>query len=635
MVLSFYMLRERYSTITGKISIATTLLGVFVICFGLVADIPRGNVALADSATTSVTVLNTPPQWAEDAHESTPSSTTTPTNTGSVITWLGSANDSSNDNYFLLICKTSGLPTPRPLGRPDCNGGDTNQWAVSATTTNGARASAATTTTEGIGSQFNAEFNAWFGWVCDGTSPGASCNAAFRQGSTTPGAEGERSPFVVNHRPTFTFFMDNSPTNPGGTVIFYATSSDTDTYAGDIGADQDDVRLFVCRANDFTGTNCGPGGVWATSTFSAANPSTSTLLAIPYRDGTYTAFGFIIDQHGSHAASGGSQGADSSIFVSNVTPTIAAASISLLDTDQTGPLTLTGIATQTQGFSVRYTVTDQNSCQNLAAGSEIISGFTNTYRSGITQAGCDIAGEYNANNCYPGPATTTVATHSMNCVASSTSCLGSTDSDVIWDCTFPLWYISEATDGNGVPTTDPPNFAENWLASARAFDDNASSSSLVESTSGTELTSFLAYTVSTTTIAYGGLQPGQDTVTVGNTAQNQTGLRAAGNVGMDETLYGVNMCPGYPAACSGNATSTIFIANQRYASSTLAYGVATVLLANPGAEIELNVPKSTSVSVQASSTTHWGIAVPIAITLSGDYLGQNTLIGIVGERANW
>ncbi len=618
------------SSVGGKISIITTVLGFLLLVAVAMFDSQSDHIAFANNATTSVTVLNTPPQWNSaygDAQESVGSSTSTPTNSGQTITWIASATDSSNDNYYLLICKASSTPVPVNGGVPECGGGVTNRWARSASTASAATATAATTTTEGTGSQFNAEFNNWFAYVCDGNVTGAACNPVMKNGSATTG-----SPFVVNHRPTFTAFLDTSPANPGATVEFHATASDSDNYQGTA---TDTVKLFVCRAADFTGTDCGAGGIWASSTFVVSYATATLVLSNPEPDGQFAAYGYVVDGHGTHAATGGAQGTNSSLNVNNMNPTISAASISLLDTDLTGPLTLTGIATQTPGFSVQYTVSDQNSCRTASTTNEIVSAVAHVYRSGITQAGCSQTDQYNANNCYPFGAATSTIEWRLSCTASSTSCLGTSDSDVIWNCTFPLWYVADATDGTGAAATDPPFFAQNWLSSVQAGDNNAASSSLTEATSGTELTSFLAYNVSTTTIAYGGLQPGQNTGTVGATALARTDLLAAGNVGLDETLYGVDMCPGYPAPCSGNATSTIPVGEQRYATSSLAYASAVVLLANPGANFLVHVPKSTATSTQNFVTTHWGIAVPGAITLSGDYLGQNTILGIISDRSFW
>ncbi len=615
------------TSIGGKISLITTLIGVAILLLAVVIDIPSARHALANSATTSVTVLNTPPQWNStygDAQESAGSSTSTPTNSGSSVTWIASATDSSNDNYYLLICKTASAAVPANGAAPECGGGLSDRWARSASTASNATATIATTTQE-----YNSEFNNWFAYICDGNAIGAACNSTPKSGSGTTG-----SPFVVNHRPTFTAFVDTSPANPGASVSFYATSSDVDTYQG---TGTDTVQLFVCKAADFTGTACGAGGTWGVSVFATSSPTTTITLLNPEPDGQFGAYGYIVDAHGTHAAVGGSQGANSSLNVSNITPTITNASISLLDTDFVGNLTLTGIATQTPGFSVRYTVTDQNSCRTASSTNEIISGHVNVYRSGVTQSGCNQSSQYNANDCYPGGAATTSVLWNLVCTASSTSCLGTSDSDVIWDCTFPLWYIADATDGDGSSPTHPTYFAQNWLTSAQAGDNNFSTSSLVETSNSVDVTSFLAYSVSTTTIAYGGLQPGQNTGTVGNTPLDRTDVYATGNVGLDETLYGVDMCPGYPAACPGLPTNTIPVGEQRYATSSIAYGSATTLLANPGATFLVHINKSTTTatSTHIVKTTHWGIAVPAAITLSGDYLGQNTILGITSDRSFW
>lgn len=599
------------STITGKATILTTLLGVFVLFLGLVVELPHSNkVARADSATTSVTVLNTPPTWTIDAQETPESSTSSPTNSGSAVTWTAVANDSSNDDYYLLICKTVATPTANANAAPTCSGGISNLWAVSARTASNATATVATTTTEGF-----AESNVWAAYICD-HNVSSACNSTVKQGSGS-GA----SPFNVNHRPTFTVFSVSSSISPGGTVSWSSTSSDSDVVTSN-----DTVQLFVCRANDFTGSACGAGGTWCQSGASSTDPYCQYTTANPYPDAYYAAYGYIIDNHG-HAASAGAQGSQQRMTVNNAAPSITAASISLLDTDDTGPLTLTSPGGQTSGFEVRYTVTDQNSCQTASSTSEVTSGYVNVYRSGVTSNGCDQSSEYNANNCYPGLATTTL--WALSCTASSTSCLGNTDSDVIWSCTFPLWYLAESTDGTGI-ATDPPNFAQNWIASAVGFDDNSASSSKVDGTVGTELNSFLAYDVATTTISYGGLQPGQQNDPIDRT----TDLQAVGNVGLDQTLYGADMCPTYPT-CTGNATSTIFVNNQRYGTSSIAYASATTLLANPGATLNIRVQKTTATATPQTKNTYWGIAVPGTITLSGDYFGVNTLIGVTSPSASW
>lgn len=608
-------------TIGGKVSILTAFLGVGVILIGLVIDLPGGHSKVADAATatTSVTVLNTPPTWFVDAQEAVESSTSSPTNSGSNVSWNATAQDSSNDNYYLIICKNglNATPTANPSAAPTCSGGSANQWAVSAATASGTQASAATTTYDGD----PMESGTWYAWICDGNATTPRCNDEYRQGTGS-----FASPFAVNHRPTFTAYYDNSPFDPGNNVTFYATSSDPDV---DGAADQ--VRLFVCRSNDFTGSNCGPGGTWATSSLFASNPATSTFIGSPFPDSDYAAYGYIVDSHG-HTSQGASQGTNAIMVINNTTPTIAAGQVSIFSATGTpNYLILTNPGGQTSGYRVEFTVTDSNSCQNVAGGSEIGTSSISVYRSGVTQAGCDGSSEYNPNSCY----TMASSTWTASCVASSTdACGGTGDSTRVVTCTFPLWFLADATDGTGGPATDPPFFAQDWRASASTSDDDWATSSFVEGTNVAELISFLAYDTSTTTISYGALQPTQQNDPIGPNANMIVGLRALGNVGLDQTLYGADMCPTYPS-CTGNATSTIFVNNQKYATSSVAYASGVTLLANPGAEVEMDVPKSTTTDAVARRDTHWGILVPGAITLSGDYIGVNTLIGITGERSAW
>jgi len=601
---------------SGKASIGALFLGVGVILAGLLVDLPKVSFierATAANATTSVTVLNTPPDWTVYASEDPGSSTTSPTNVGSQISWRGTATDSSGDSYYLLICKTGASSTVSG-GVPTCDGGNTlNRWAVSSLTLSGSSSVAATTTYSS-----DAESNAWFAWICDNASANPQCNPAYSQGITGT----TTSPFSVNHRPTFTVSTDTSPADPGVVVTWMATSSDPDS-----DGTQDTVSFFVCKLADFTGTACGAGGTWCTAVASTTHPACNFTLEDPKPDGSYASYGYIIDSH-SFAASGGVQGVDTALVVNNVTPTILAASISILDTDSVGPMNLTNPNGQTTGFQVKYTVNDQNSCTTTTNNAEITSAIFNAYRSGVTSAGCDASGEYNANRCYPSAIGTGVFNYS--CTQDVGACSGINDASAPWTCTFPLWYLAESTDGTGT-ATDSPYFAQDWLASAQAGDDDYSTSSLVEASSGNELNSFLAYDVTTSTIPYGGLQPGQqnDPITI------ETVIRALGNVGLDQTLYGADMCAQYPSPCYGAATNTIPVAEQRYATSSVTYAQGTALLASPGAELEINVFKSTATSSPAQGTTTWGIRVPAAITLAGSYYGQNTLIGVTGESANW
>ncbi|MBI2120842.1 MAG: hypothetical protein HYT94_04430, partial [Parcubacteria group bacterium] len=580
---------KEIETNVGKITLLTVFLGMVVIVFGMFLDsrhIGKFQTVAANTATTSVTVLNTPPNWTVDAQESTESSSSTPTNSGSVVTIVGTGTDDNAENYYLLICKTGSAPTANSGAAPTCNGGISNQWAVSASTVSGVQATAATTTTESF-----VEANYWFAWICDANATLPKCNVVSKSGTGTTA-----SPFVVNHRPSFTLYIDTSPTLPGATVTWYSTSTDTD-----VEGTTDTVNLFVCKANDFTGTACGAGGTYCSSGLSASDPTCNVALATPLPDRNYTAYGFVIDNH-NHAASGGAQGNDSVLTVSNATPTVSAASVSLLDTDEVGALTLTGIQSQTTGFKVKFTASDDNSCiANSSTTPEIATSTINVYRSGITSAGCDASGEFNANNCYTDAAATSL--WQPVCTQDAGSCLGEGDSSSTWTCTFPLWYVADPTDAS----TQFPT--ENWLASVQVYDKLYATSTLTEGTTGTELTSFLAYSVATTSIAYGGLQPGQQNDPISQT----TDMSATGNMGLNQSLYGDDMCTTYPS-CSGLATNTVPAAEQKFATSSVAYASGVAMSSTTPYQLDVKVPKTTSTSSPQTKNTFWGIHIPSAIT---------------------
>lgn len=616
---------KKFNSTAGKISISFTLIFTFV--FGGVLMLYSQGHTLADKADTSVTVLNTPPSWTVDAEEGAESSLTNPTNSGSNVTWTGTATDSNGQDFFLLICKTSAAPTANNGGSaPTCDGGASNQWAVSTSTASGSEATATYATSESDTNQSND----WWAFVCDSPSSDAKCNGTSKQGTTTTA-----SPFVINYRPTFTVFDDDTPADPGATVTWTSTATDSakntdQTY---------NVQLFVCKANDFTGSACGAGGAWCSSTAVASDPTCNAAMDDPMTDGTHESYGFVIDAH-THAASGGSQGTDSVLDINNVTPAVGAASISVLDTDEVGSLALTTAEGETTGFKVKFTVTDANSCENQAAGDEIASTLINVYRSGVGVANCQDDLHHDTNDCYPADAETQVpGTWTYSCSQDAGTCSGTSDNSVDWTCTFPLWFNADATEGAVGDSQFP---SENWVASVKPTDDDAAApASFTESSTGNELLKFLAYDVSETAISYGSLEAGQNT---GATNQTTT-TRAVGNTGVDEDLNGTEMCPGFDPldpggdntyGCNQDPSDTIFSTSQKYDTASFDYAVA----GNPLPEatpdtVAINVPKTTDETAPASALTHWGIEVPSTITIAGSYTGENTILGVESAVANW
>ncbi|MCA9366448.1 hypothetical protein KC722_02610 [Candidatus Kaiserbacteria bacterium] len=600
----------------GKVTVLTTLMGVLVFAFIFLLNLGSKEfktVEAQSTATTSVTVLNTPPQWTELAYEQTESSTSTPTNSGDTVTWVGTATDSNSENYQLLICSTNATPTPgTSVVDPQCGAGAT-LWAVSASTASGVQASAATTTTEAF-----VEENDWVAWICDAIDTNARCNSTYSTGLNATNS----SPFYVNHRPTFTLFYDDSPAGPGSVVNFYASSSDADVIDT-----ADTLQLVVCNDPDYnTSTNqCGAGGTLATSTLSTGDQTASYTIVIPTQDQDYTAYGYIVDEHG-HEATGATQGSDSTLSVSNVAPSVSPAAITL---NGGSDITLTQEAGETTGFTLQFTATDNNSCENASAGDEITGYILSVFRSGVGSSTCDgTSGSYNANNCYPSGVSSAI--WNLSCTASSTSCTGPSDTTQIYDCTFPLWYIADSTDGTS--TVSYYN-TENWVAAVSPIDDDFATGTYSVGSTGQELNSLLAMALNTATIPYGELEPGTDTGTLSAT----TTVAATGNVGLDQELSGASMCPTYSGVtpCTSSATSTIPDFSQEFGTSALSYGSGTDLSSTTPQELELNVLKSQATSTQATGITYWGIAVPGTITLAGLYTGENTFTAVASEPAEW
>ncbi|GAI17527.1 unnamed protein product, partial [marine sediment metagenome] len=358
------------------------------------------------------------------------------------------------------------------------------------------------------------------------------------------------------------------------------TGSDTD-----VDGAADTVTLYVCDSSGFTGgasPSC-TGTQLCASSASASDPTCGHTLSNPKPDGNWNAYGYVVDSHGLEA-SGGSHGTDSIMIVSNVAPSITGATIQLLDTTGAGPLTLIYEQAETESFKVKFTVVDENSCENITSGDEISSAIIHVYRSGVTRAFCDDDLENDANNCYANAH----LTDPQGCTQDAGSCTDNTDSDATWTCEFGLQYHTDPTDGTS--STDSTWWDQNWLASVKATDDNAADTGLIEAATGEELASILAFNLSTENITYGDINPNSDSV------EQTTTLQATGNVGLDENLsggtaIGHGMCTDYDT-CDG---FKIAVGQQKYnLSSGLGWDDGgAVALAYEAAEAELNCLKTT------------------------------------------
>lgn len=613
-----------YVSTAGKITVATALFGVVAFTLIFLLNIGANELKQVDAqglATTSITVLNTPPYFTSGPGENPESSTSSPTNSGDTVTWSATAVDPSGEDYYLLICNgKTASPTASQGNPPVCGAGDM-MWARSAIASSGDPVTAATTTLEAF-----AEQNDWYAWVCDDVA-NARCNIYPSQGDSGPTAA-TSSPFVVNHRPGFTGFWNNSPADPGATVTFSATSTDPDSYGG-----QDNVRLHVCSTASFTGGACDATTL-ASSSLTHPDPQALYTLATVMQDDDYPAYGYIVDEHG-HEAQGlqGTGGFD--LTVNNVAPFISSTSISVYDGNI---MNLTeGVETADNEFYLDFVVTDYNSCDSVVGpgvGDEFSTSTLSVFRSGIGSTTCDgTGGSYDPNNCYPSGVG--VSTWNLQCTASTTTCAGASDSTMTVECEFPLWFIADPT--TGASTSDSYYWNQVWTAAASASDDDfATSTFTMAATSTAEVEVLLALNMLNSTIPYGALEPGQDTGTLSTT----TAVQTTGNAGIDEGLQGTNMCPGYTSGSScaltaANATHTIPVYEQEFATSELAYGSGTALATGTQQTLDINILKATSTSIVSSKDTYWGIAVPSVVTYAAAYSGENTFTAVLSHPNEW
>ncbi len=616
--------KPNYIQTAGKVTIAAAASGLLIFAFAFLFNVGKTELLKveAQTASTTLTVLNTPPVWVNLAIEQFESSTSTPTNSGSNISWVALADNSGNAPYFLIVCSTVATPTPNAavdlgsLGTapPNCNGGV--QWGVSAATAALAQAVVATTTTENFGGSGFNELNDWFAWVCDDDPVNPRCNNTYSQGLNATNS----SPFHVNRRPVFTTFYNDSPKIPGAILNFLSTSTDPDVIGG-----EDALKLYVCNQNDFIlgSLTCGAGGEIASTTGTVTADATAvfTLPAV-IQDDTYDAWGYLVDQHG-HAASGGAYATNQGFIVSNVAPTVAAGNISI---NGGVDLTLSVPASQTTGFTLAFETSDANSCLNAVSGNEMTGYSASLFRSSIGTTTCNgSAGSYNPNNCYPSGVAT--STWNLSCTASTTSCTGATDPTMTWSCTFPLWFVADPTDASS------PYVADDWVAAIAGVDDNNATGTIATSTNVVNLFSFPAIDLLTAEIPYGALEPGNNTGTLNAT----TTVLSIGNTGLNQNLEGDAMCPGYSVGtpCATSATSTVPDFKQEFATSSVAYGSGIDLSSTTPQLLALKVQKTTSTTTPNNGITYWGIEVPGTITLSGAYTGLNTFYAVTSAAGDW
>jgi hypothetical protein len=629
----------QYVRTAGKITVVTAVSGLLVFVMAFIFDFGAQEIskASAQSATTTLTVLNTPPQFVVNAYEVIESSTSSPTNSGDQVQWAAIAEDSNGAPYFLLLCSTNASPTAKEAANsfslgtapPECGAGAI-QWAVSPATPSGDMATAATTTTENF-PPF-AEVNDWFAWVCDDDPVSARCNNIPVQGYSATNS----SPFHVNRRPVFSNFYNNGPADPGGVITFFSTSTDPDVVGGD-----DELFLIVCgEPGDYNSTTrtCNTRFI-ASTTIGVLEHATAVFnLPAVIRDQLYGAYGFIIDQHG-HQAIDNPRNAD--FEVNNVAPVVQGGDIELYgDLGPGSDLRLSVPGGESPGNTLNFTISDANSCLTAASSSEIVNYSVALFRSSYGTTTCDgSAGAYDPNYCYTNGVDNTV--WNLDC-APTTTCDSPFQDSMSYSCTFPLWYLADPTDSSS------PYVADNWTVGIAGIDNDNATGTVATTTNPRQLISFAAIGIEDAAIAYGAIEPGDNTGTLSATS---TALNI-GNTGIDHEITGESMCGTFAVGndCPTSATSTIAEHFQQFASTSIAFdasaytGLPPFTTTVPGlyllssttvAELAINIPKTIATSTPQDGTTHWGIAVPGTITLAGSYQGLNTITAVISDASAW
>lgn len=553
---------------------------ILILCIGVFFTFTKSFTVIADTVTTAVTVGNSAPVLTAGPVENPASSTTAPTNVGANTTWQATATDYNAESYYLIICSTNSA-TATNGGAPTCGA---TTWCTSTATTSGSQASCNRTALVG-----DAVSNAWYAFVCDGNSTSAACNTPGQQGTGDSG-----SPFEVNHAPSFTAVSNDSPKNPGQTVTWSTTSSDS--------TDSDTVKLIVCKTAGITGDTCdgGAGDTWCSSSQVASNPTCGYSIPSVYPDNSYNAYVYIVDAHNFPATSA-YQASNVSFVVNNVAPTVSAVTI-----NSGAAIDLT--ESTTKAVTLTATVSDNNSC----FGGEIATVYGYAYRSSVTYTGCDTAGEANNDYCYP----------EITCTVVGGTCSDNTDASANYTCTVNIHYYADPTD----TLTEFP--LDTWKDTIKAIDDDSASGNTEVST-GVEMNSLLAFEIGYTvtgSVNYGNLGIGQKN----DPLDKITTTTPTGNLGLDQEHSGSSMCTNYPT-CSGGTPITVGYQHFALATST-AYASGTALTGSP-IEYELNVPKVRTGTV-STKNVWWGIEIP-AGTAIGTYSGANTISAVKGETTNW
>ncbi len=104
------------------------------------------------------------------------------------------------------------------------------------------------------------------------------------------GANNAGTIFSIILTPTFISILNTTGYIKAGDFVSFTTIA-SDPYSSNT------IILYVCKANDFTGSACGGGGQWCSSSFATTNPSCSYTITSGDGDGSQNYYANIIDDN--------------------------------------------------------------------------------------------------------------------------------------------------------------------------------------------------------------------------------------------------------------------------------------------------------------------------------------------------
>jgi hypothetical protein len=334
------------------------------------------------------------------------------------------------------------------------------------------------------------------------------------------------------------------------TLLFQQSNTQTIASGGTLTLKGGSGKVLTLRGSDALGNQTSGDPKWGLSVNAAAAASVD-YVDVADSDASVNS-GKAITQTNSHD-SGNNLG-----WLFNVLSVASSVSI------DTGAPAVNLLEGSTKTVNCAATVSDGNGY------SDITTVAAKLYRSGVASTSSDD----NSNHYTLSGSTATYC--------SGSSLTGTCSFD------FPVQYYADPTDAGSAYD------AQNWICSVTSS-DGVGAGSYASST--IEMNTLKSIDVTSSTIDYGSLSPGQNTDTPATLSVKNTG-----NLTTGFEVYGQDL------SCNVNS-SIIPVTDQQYGLNSFSYGAGTPLLATPN-DPGANISKPTQSTPTPAQDTYWHISVP-------------------------